>query len=209
MPINWLFEQPLIFLAWIVAIVVSLTIHELAHGLTAKFYGDETAENQGRLTLNPIAHIDWIGFAMLLLVGFGWAKPVMVNPNSLRNRKLGMFMVSLMGPAINFILAIIFGVILKLVIPYFDWNNLLVNFLMMMVLVNLLLGLFNLLPIPPLDGSNMALAVIPEKFSNFREKYVQYGPIILLGLVLLDSFSPVSIFGSLFGGILDFVTSLF
>lgn len=209
MPINWLFEQPLIFLAWIVAIIVSLTIHELAHGLTAKIYGDETAENEGRLTLNPLAHIDWIGFAMLLLVGFGWAKPVMVNPSNLRNRKLGMFMVSLMGPAMNFVLAIVFGVILKLVIPYFDWNNLLVNFLMMMVLVNLLLGLFNLLPIPPLDGSNMALAIIPEKFSNFREKYVQYGPIILLGLVLLDSFSPVSIFGSLFGGILNFVTSLF
>lgn len=209
MPLNWLFSQPLFFLAWVLAIMVSLTFHELAHGLTAKIFGDETSENEGRLTLNPIAHIDWLGFAMLLLVGFGWAKPVMVNINNLRRQKLGLFMVSLMGPAINFVLAIIFGVALKLILPFFDWSNLLVNFMFMMVLVNVILGLFNLLPVPPLDGSNMVLAVIPEKFSNFREKYMQYGPIILLGLIFLDYFSPVSVFGSLFGGILNFISDLF
>lgn len=209
MPIEWLVNEPLLFLAWIMAIVVTLTIHEFSHGLTAAFFGDHTAKDAGRLTLNPLAHLDGLGFLMLLFAGFGWAKPVPVNPYNFKNQRLAMAVVSLAGPLANLAGVFVFGLIFKSFASSLGLNNLLPNFLYLLILVNASLFVFNLLPIPPLDGSKVLFAVLPDKFNDFKDKFSEYGPYILLGLLLADSFTNIGIFSHLFVWMKDLVAWLF
>lgn len=205
MPITWLISEPLFFIAWVAAILVTLTIHEFSHAAAAAYFGDGTARSMGRLSLNPIAHIDPIGFLMLLFVGFGWAKPVQVNLMNTKNPRLAEGVVSLAGPFSNLIGAVVFGVALKFISPILGGGNLLVNFLFMLVLVNVSLMVFNLIPIPPLDGSKVLFSILPDRFNEFKDRLSANGPWILLGLIILDSFSPVSVFGLVFSWIFNFL----
>lgn len=209
MPINWLFESPAIFLAWSLAVVFSLTVHEFAHGAMAAFLGDDTAKNAGRLTLNPLAHVDMVGFLMLLFVGFGWAKPVPYDPANLKNERIGSGLVALSGPLANLLVLAVFGLVMKFLAPYFGPNNLLINFLMMLVLVNAVLMVFNLIPIPPLDGSKILFSFLPDKFADFKYRFAVNGPFILLFLVLADSFFNVGVFSRLFSYIFYFLARFF
>ncbi|TEB17479.1 Peptidase family M50 [Pelotomaculum sp. FP] len=163
------------------AIIIGLTFHEYAHGWVAYRLGDRTAEAHGRLTINPVAHLDPVGFILLLLAGFGWAKPVPVNPYNLRGDiKQGMLLVSLAGPATNFLLAVASAVILGLFgsmqIPYF---NIIMQYV---IVINVVLAIFNLIPIPPLDGSKILAGLLPGR-QDWLDQLEAYGPILLIVLV--------------------------
>ncbi|MBI5765620.1 site-2 protease family protein [Candidatus Falkowbacteria bacterium] len=205
MPITWLYTEPMFFVAWVMAIVIALTLHEFSHAAAALYFGDDTAKSMGRLTLNPLAHLDWLGFAMLLFVGFGWAKPVPVNPYNLRNPRISSALVSLAGPFANLISLIVFGLLLKFLGPTLGPQNLLVNFLFMLVLINVVLMAFNLIPIPPLDGHQVLFAILPDRYNDFKYKLALNGPWILIILVMVDNFLNIGIFAALFNWIFQLV----
>jgi Zn-dependent protease len=164
------------------AIIIGLTFHEFAHGWMARRLGDRTAEAEGRLTINPLAHIDPIGFIMLLLVGFGWAKPVPVNPYYLNvDAKKGMLLVSIAGPTMNFILAIVAAILYGLLAPV--QSNELQLIMQYMIWINIVLAVFNLLPIPPLDGSKVLAGILPGS-PEWLYRMEAYGPFLLLALIL-------------------------
>jgi Zn-dependent protease len=173
-------------LSWIPAVLIALTFHEYAHGWMALRLGDHTARLAGRLTLNPIRHLDPIGTLLLFVVGFGWAKPVPVNPLNFRgDMKQGMMVVSLAGPGANLVLAFAGAVILGVVMGIHGMAGLespLGSVLQAVVLVNLILAFFNLLPIPPLDGSKILAGLLPGR-QTWLYSLEQYGIIILLVLV--------------------------
>ena len=182
-------------------VVMALTVHEFAHGFTANKLGDPTASYQGRLTLNPLAHIDPVGFLMMLLVGFGWAKPVPVNPRLMSKPKRDMALTSLAGPAVNLLVALVSGIGVG-ALAQFGYTpdrmfeeafiggmsplSVLSYTLYMMLLLNVGLALFNMIPIPPLDGSNILVALLPN---NTAAKYLQiryYTRYIFGGLMLIS-----------------------
>jgi Zn-dependent protease len=210
MPVNFLIQEPAIFIAWLAAVIIGLAIHEYAHALSATVLGDNTAKMMGRLTLNPLAHIDPIGFIMLLLVGFGWGKPVPYNPYNLKNKKWGSAFISIAGPLSNFIAIIISGLVLKFLTLYHIVleNNLLWQFLLFLMVINVALMIFNLIPIPPLDGSKLLFAVLPLRYDNFKIQLLRNGPWLLLFLVIIDSFSGHSVFGLAFQWILNLIGKL-
>ena len=179
---------------YIVILIMSIVIHEVSHGFMAEYFGDDTARNAGRLTLNPIKHIDLFGSILLpavLILShagflFGWAKPVPYNPNNLSNRKWGTIAVAGAGVLANFFIAIIFGLILRLTIDmalppgfYFITSAI--------VLMNLALAIFNLVPIPPLDGSKILFSFLPEKAFSFIITYERYSLILLLIFIVFFS----------------------
>lgn len=169
------------FLAAVPAILIAITFHEYAHGKMAAILGDPTPENQGRLTLNPLKHLDVFGTLMLFVVGFGWAKPVQVNPFFFQgDRRKGMMYVGLAGPMMNFVLAYLAAIALQLVGP----GGYLATFLYILMLINSALGIFNLIPVPPLDGSKILSGLLPQSYSHFFYKLEQYGPIILILLLV-------------------------
>jgi Zn-dependent protease len=165
------------------ALLIALTFHELAHGLVAYKLGDMTAKNHGRLTLNPLAHLDPLGLLALWLVGFGWAKPVPVNPFHFRgDRRRGMFLVGLAGPATNFLLGFIIALLLTFV-PSLFANPVVWDIIRTTFMYNLLLGVFNLLPVPPLDGSKVFAYLLPQSAAQTFYQLEQYGPLILILLI--------------------------
>ena len=174
-------------LAWLPAILAGITFHEYAHGKVAELLGDNTPRSQGRLTLNPISHIDPVGFIMLLIVHFGWAKPVLVNPRNFKNVsfKTGMLLVSLAGPAMNLILALISMYILKYAInmPDSSSRDLIMMIMWPVVEINLILAAFNLIPLPPLDGSKILAGLLPDSGARLVYSLEPYGPLILLLLI--------------------------
>ncbi len=189
MLLNLLIQAPLIGLVWIAAIVIALTVHEFAHALVGSWRGDSTAENMGRLTLNPLAHIDIFGFVMLIVIGFGWAKPVPFDPRNLKNPLVDGLLIALAGPAANLILAMIAALTFRglLAANVLGFDTMLAIFLVLLVFVDLLLLFFNLIPIYPLDGSKVLDVVLGgTRFDYIRRWLMLYGPRLLLGLVLIS-----------------------
>ena len=183
---QWLIDS----LIWLPAILIALTFHEFAHGLVADWLGDRTPYNQGRLTLNPLPHIDWMGFLMLMIFKFGWAKPVQVDPRNFKgvSMKTGMMLVSLAGPGMNMLLAFLGMLALKLLTPYQagQWTGLLIPLLQPLVYINLILAAFNLIPVPPLDGSKILAGILPDSGAQLMYSLEQYGPLILLLLIVTN-----------------------
>lgn len=197
----------------LIVALIALPIHEYAHGYAAYRMGDYTAERQGRLTLNPLAHFDPIGTIAIILFGFGWAKPVPINPLNFENPKKGMMISSLAGPLSNIGLALLAMVLYKIsYIPvYMGIYNAFVitvqTFLLYMISINITLGVFNLIPIPPLDGSRIASYFLPQ---HIYLKIMQYENIIFIALLvvlwigLLDA--PISFVSGAVTDLLDFIT---
>lgn len=181
------------------AIIIAMTVHEFAHAAMAEWLGDPTPRLLGRLTLNPMSHIHPMGFFLLMIAGFGWGNPVPFDPSRLKNEKWGSALVGLAGPVSNLILAFLalLGLILIERLGLVQ-DSLLSIFLIFLVQFNVILMVFNLLPIPPLDGSKLLFAILPDRMEHIRNSLSMYGPFILLGLIVLDSTLPVSFLASLF-----------
>jgi len=181
-------------LIFLPAILIALTFHEYAHGRVADWLGDDTPYYQGRLTINPLPHIDWIGFFALMFFHFGWAKPVQVNPYNFKNVsvKSGMMLVSLAGPAMNILLAVVGMIALRLLGfdpqlgTYSGSLPALIQMLVPLVQINIILAVFNLLPIPPLDGSKILAGLLPDKGANFIYSLEQFGPLLLLLIIFTN-----------------------
>lgn len=201
-------ENAIPFVFHIAVLVFSVVIHEVAHGYAALALGDHTAEREGRLTLNPVPHIDPFGSILLPAIGFflggiifGWAKPVPYNPYNLRNQKWGPAIVGAAGPAANVMLALAFGLVLRF-LP--QWAGVLppafaFNFFMVastVALLNLSLAIFNLIPIPPLDGSKVLFALLPHRWRGVEALLEQYGFMLLLLFIFFFSgwLAPVIFF---------------
>lgn len=198
-------NNPILIIPWLAALLISITIHEFAHGFAAYKLGDDTAYLSGRLTLNPIDHLDPFGALMLLLVGFGWAKPVPINIYKVRKGRLGMIIVSFAGVLANLILAFFILLILKFfVLNYFAFNNLMVNFFGFLVYINLALFAFNLLPIPPLDGYHIVEYFFPKVFAKSAPFIERWGSILLLVIVF-----GTNIIGFLINFVVIFVSIIF
>lgn len=175
------------------ALLIAITFHELSHGYMSYLLGDPTAKQEGRLTLNPIKHLDPIGALGLLFFHFGWAKPVPINPFYYKNRKLGIVLVSIAGPMANFILALITTLIIKgiLMANMVTTNTLVFDFLGILVMYNLSLGIFNLIPLPPLDGSKIVASLLPEKYEMWAYQNERYFMLALFALMYFGVISKI------------------
>lgn len=212
MPVSLITENPMIFIAWLAAILVAFTTHEFSHALAATAMGDATPKRMGRLTLNPIAHIDFVGLIMLVLIGFGWGKPVPFNPYNLKYQKWGATLVALAGPFANLLNIALWGVILKIIVAYqiFPPANLMVQFLLLLIDLNIVLLVFNLIPIPPLDGSHLLFDILrAPKYDSIKLFLETRGPFLLLGMIILDDLAGFGIFGALFNGAMNLVYKIF
>ena len=171
------------------AVLLCLTVHETCHGLAAYALGDPTAKSMHRLYLNPLHHIDWFGLAMMFVAGFGWAKPVPVDPRYFKKPKQGMAVTALAGPVSNFLLAVLLILISKAIYLYAPytavWDAVFTFCLYTAAPLSIGLGLFNLLPIPPLDGSKVLGVLLPDEAYSKLMRYERYGILLLLALSLL------------------------
>ena len=197
----------------IIAIVVAVTIHEFSHAIVADQLGDFTARKLGRLTLKPSAHLDPIGSIIFLVAGFGWGKPVPVVQNNIKklNPQIGLALISLVGPGSNFIFSLLLAILIRFeLIPNSVLNiDLVASFIFILINVNILLCVFNLLPLPPLDGFKVILGILPSRFSNSLSQMERYGAIPLFGILILDmTFSSINIFGTLIGTPVGFTLEL-
>lgn len=193
MLLNLLFISPLVGLAYITALIVALTVHEFSHALVGKWRGDRTAEHMGRLTLNPLAHLDLLGTLMLLTVGFGWAKPVPFDPRRLHRPLFDGILIALAGPAANFLLAAAVGMLFQALYTagMLSFTSMLPPFLVLLMIVNLFLMFFNLIPIPPLDGSHVIDAILHKaSWHKGRVLFEAYGSQLLLLLVIISLVTP-------------------
>lgn len=182
------FSAMLSALMRLLAVFLCLTVHETCHGLAAYVLGDPTAKREHRLSLNPLHHIDWVGLVCMLVLGFGWAKPVPVDMRYFKKPKQGMAITALAGPVSNFVLAVLALFCAK---PFFTLtggacrSELLFNFLITTAYLSVGLGLFNLIPISPLDGSKVLFAFLPDRAYETLMRYEKYGMVVLLVLVWL------------------------
>ncbi len=180
-------------------VLSALTIHEFSHGLIAHRLGDDTAYRAGRLTLNPLKHLDPIGTLMLFIVHIGWAKPVPINPYNFKDMKKDTALVSLAGPAANFITAAVFSIIFRLISPNMLTGspNIFIMIIFYTIFINLALGFFNLIPFPPLDGSKILGAFLSDeayyKFQQFERK----GMFIFLGIIIVSRLLNLNIIGNI------------
>ena len=186
--------------------LLALTLHELAHGYVALQLGDPTAKNEGRLTMNPLKHLDPIGVLAFIVIRIGWAKPVPVNPNYFKDPRRDMLMVALAGPVANIFLAVASALLYKflVVLPAFPPSVAypLGAMLKASVWVNIMLALFNFLPIPPLDGSKILMGVLPPKAARSYEQYEKYGFVVVMILFV------TGVIGKIILPIIDFFYSL-
>jgi len=180
------FSDDLIFR--IPALLIAITFHEYAHARMAYAWGDPTAKLAGRLTLNPISHLDPIGLLMLWIARFGWAKPVPVNPNNFTDQRKGLFWVSMAGPGMNLLL----GLLAAYLLVFTGHLNPMYRIIMQNLLIyNVYLAVFNIIPLPPLDGSKMLLSVLPRRNQSLYYRIEPYGPFILIALLFLGVIGAV------------------
>ena len=177
-------------------LLVVITVHEFAHAKVADILGDSTPRLAGRLTLNPISHIDPIGLLMLFLVRFGWAKPVPINPYNFADPRRGTIYVSLAGPFANFFLAWIVAVVYK-TLP-FDYTPIVASIFSYTIWISLALGVFNLIPVPPLDGSKVLEGILPYQYLEGFYRMQQYSFLILILIIMLGSPILISVVGFLY-----------
>ena len=173
----------------VIAVLLCLTVHETCHGLAALALGDPTAKRMHRLSFNPLHHIDWLGLAAMFVCGFGWAKPVPVDMRYFKNPKAGMALTALAGPVSNFLLALLAMLAASLMVrlaPVTGLTLWALYFLIDLAILSIGLGLFNLIPIPPLDGSKVLFSLLPEKAYYTLMRYERYGMLVLLAIVWLD-----------------------
>jgi len=202
----------------LVPLLLTITCHEAAHGLAASWLGDPTAKLAGRITLNPARHLDPFGFFIMLVPPhIGWARPVPVDARYFKNPRTGMFLVALAGPAANVLVAALCAALFHalLSVPVEDPESPLVRVLVPLVTmaqagvyVSLLIGAFNLLPIPPLDGSNIVARLLPEELAWRFMSLGRYGVLVIFGLLILGNFAGMSLFGTLLFPVVDFAANL-
>lgn len=196
--------QPIDTVFYIVILIMSIVIHEVSHGFMAERFGDDTARDAGRLTLNPIKHLDIFGsiilpaFLVLTNAGFlfGWAKPVPYNPANFQNQRTGTLAVAAAGVSANFLIAIIFGLVIRFLPNFIAVPQSFYFITSAIVIVNLALGIFNLIPIPPLDGSKILFSLLPSSAMPFLYQMEQYSLFFLLIFIVFfaDVLSPIMIF---------------
>ncbi|MFP4087965.1 MAG: site-2 protease family protein [Desulfobacteraceae bacterium] len=194
---------------WIVRIPVllfAITIHEYAHGKTALWFGDPTAKQMGRLSFNPLIHIDPLGALCLFLFNFGWAKPVPVDTRYFRNFKRDVILMSLAGPFANLAAALVAGMFFRFLLFPVEIYQMALLYLLFM---NLGLGLFNLLPIPPLDGSHVLENLLPPRSAQKYQEVSRYGPFILIGIIMLDNFARTGILNTILLHPMRYLAQLF
>ncbi len=201
MDLNGLLRYPLDYLPFVLlALIIAFTVHEFAHAYSAYKFGDPTAKQFGRVTLNPIAHLDIFGTLLLLIAGFGWAKPVPVNRGRFKHPRIMGIVVSAVGPLSNLILAF-FGVFIFYLFNYFGWLDqmsvgsarAIALYLNLHIAINLTLFIFNLIPIPPLDGYRIVQDVLPLRARIGLEKYEQYAIVLFLLLVFIPPLRRVTL----------------
>lgn len=174
-----LFSQPIIFVIWAISLLTAVSIHEFSHAWTADYLGDPTARLQGRLTLNPLAHLDLLGTLALFIAHIGWGKPVPVDPYNLENPKRDNMLISLAGPVSNLLLALFLSLLGKFLLSQFFF------IFIPFITLNVGLAIFNLLPIPPLDGSKILFGILPSNMAYEYEKFVNQAGIMLLLIFLI------------------------
>ena len=173
-------------------IIIGLSFHEFAHAWVSDRLGDPTPRRDGRVTINPLAHIDWLGFAALLLVGFGWGKPVMIDPRYYKNRRRDEFLVAIAGVTMNLIIAVVLSIPVRMMMKHYGAgvpSDLMYNVFQMLyyaVFINVVLMIFNLLPVPPLDGWNIFTQLFKLDQYDWWYKVYRYGTYILLALIIFN-----------------------
>lgn len=185
--LNLLLNEPLAFLLLAIPLLYSIIIHELAHGWVAYRMGDPTAKAAGRLTLNPLKHLDPVGTAMLFLFGFGWARPVPVNFLYVRDTRLGLLLISSAGIAANLAIAFLAVLLLRLL----PSSGMIAQLLYILTQINIMLASFNLIPIPPLDGSKILMGFLPQRAQYALSRLEPFGFFIIIGLLYLGVLDPV------------------
>ena len=177
----------LVFIVSLIILIMSVVLHELSHGYTAELLGDPTPRLQGRLTLNPIKHLDLFGSIIIPLITsmagftFGWAKPVQWNPHNVKNKRWGEFIIAAAGPLSNTLIAVIFGLIIRIFTTSLPESFIQISFYV--IAINIVLAVFNLIPIPPLDGSKVLFALLPQRFIGIRQNLERYSIFFFLIMV--------------------------
>ena len=214
---STLFNNPIAFVLWLVALIVAITVHEFSHALAAERLGDPTPRLMGRLTLNPLAHLDPIGTIMLLIARFGWGKPVQFDPFNLRNPRRDAAIISIAGPVSNLLLATVAAVLFHIIINlrFTLMTNTVISLVVYSVLallqpiimLNVILAVFNLIPIHPLDGFAIVRGILPEEYARQWQELEGYGMIFLIFLIfpIFGGVSPISQFMS---PIINFILSI-
>jgi Zn-dependent protease len=202
--------SPVLFITRIITLVISLTFHEFSHAWVADSLGDNTPRANGRLTLNPLRHLDPIGSLLLIVAGFGWAKPVPINGYLLQRRTpAGVMWVSLAGPASNFLLALVGAIPLRLgLVNFLPQSSFITNFLVGFIQINLLLMVFNLIPIAPLDGEKIAEYFLPPSWGQKMANISSYGPLILMAVIFVLPLVGIDVLGMVMYPVINTLFSL-
>ena len=199
--------DPSAAVAFLLGLVIGITVHEASHATSAYLLGDDTAYRDGRVTLNPLSHLDLLGSMMLLLAGFGWGRPTPVVPSKLRGGVFGPVAVALAGPISNLLIVVLCAA-LYLLPPFRDPGGYLFILVVMVAFTNALLFVFNLIPIPPLDGSKVIFPFLPRALDGFVDFMNQYGPMILLGIILVSFVTNLPVLSILLAPVIPILTLL-
>ncbi len=200
-------SNPSLAVAFLLGLVIGITVHEASHAASAYLLGDDTAYRDGRVTLNPVSHLDLLGSLMLLMAGFGWGRPTPVVPSKLRGGVFGPVAVALAGPVSNLLIVAVCAA-LYLLPPFRAPGGYLFILVVMVAFTNALLFVFNLIPIPPLDGSKVIFPFLPRALDGFVDFMNQYGPMILLGLILVSFVTNLPVFSILLAPVQPLLTIL-
>lgn len=190
--LNLLFKDPAAFFILAIPLLYSIIIHEVAHGWVASLFGDNTARDSGRLSLNPLVHLDPIGTLALFIAGFGWARPVPIDYSKIKYFRTGLVCISLAGCLANILIAAIAIALLQL--PAVSAHQLAVTIIVVIAKINIMLGALNLIPVPPLDGSRILLGVLPGRAQAMLLQLEPFGLLILFGMLLTGLLNPVILF---------------